>query len=78
MRLVTGDERKTILDNRKSFAASYLRFLFLDGDAGRTRAFTFRLPVTGSDNDKFLRLRDADDSPLVTLACARTLPQTSK
>src|SRR3989442_727541 len=25
VRLVTGEERKTILDNRKSFAASYLR-----------------------------------------------------
>ncbi len=33
------------------------------------------MPVTGSDQDKFLRLRDAPDSPLVTLACARTLPQ---
>ena len=74
VRLVTGDERKTILDNRKSFAASYLRLLFVDGEAGRTRGFLFRLPVTGSDRDKFLRLRDAPDSPLVTLACARTLP----
>ncbi len=75
VRLISGDERRIILDNRKSFAASYLRSLFLDGDAGHTRSFTFRLPVTGSDDEKFLRLRDADDSPLVTLACARTLPQ---
>ena len=75
VRLVTGSERKTILDHRKSFAASYLRVLLLDGDAGRTRGFLFRLPATGSDQDRFLRLRDAPDSPLVTLACARTLPQ---
>ena len=75
VRLVTGEERKTILDNRKSFAASYLRMLLIDGDTGRTRGFLFRLPTTGSDRDKFLRLRDAPDSPLVTLACARTLPQ---
>ena len=74
VRLVTGDERKTVLDNRKSFAASYLRFLFLDAAEGRTRSITFRLPNTGSDDDKFLRLRDEPDSPLVTLACARTLP----
>ena len=74
VRLVTGEERKTILDNRKSFAASYLRVLFLDADEGRTRGILFRLPATGSDRDKFLRLRDAPDSPLVTLACARTLP----
>ena len=74
VRLVTGDERKTILDNRKSFAASYLRMMLVDGDEGRTRGFLFRLPTTGSDQERFLRLRDAPDSPLVTLACARTLP----
>ena len=74
VRLVTGEERKTILDNRKSFAASYLRFLFLNAAEGRTRSITFRLPNTGSDDDKFLRLRDAPDSPLVTLACSHTLP----
>jgi uncharacterized protein YfaS (alpha-2-macroglobulin family) len=78
VRLVTGDERKTILDNRKSFVGGYLRVLFLDGDEGRTRSVLFRLPVTGSDQDKFLRLRDAPDSPLVTLACARTLPANAE
>jgi uncharacterized protein YfaS (alpha-2-macroglobulin family) len=74
VRLVTGEERRTILDNRKSFAASYLRAVLLDQEAGRSRAFLFRLPRDGSDRDRFLRLRDAPDSPLVTLACARTLP----
>ena len=74
VRLVGGDERKTILDNRKSFAASYLRVMLLDADAGTTRNFMFRLPTTGSDEEKFLRLRDAADSPLVTLACTRALP----
>ena len=79
VRLVTGEERKTILDNRKSFAASYLRFIFLDRMPARTRgSFLFRLPVTGSDDEKFLRLRDAPDSPLVTLACARTLPPNAE
>jgi len=78
VRLVTGEERKTILDNRKSFAASYLRLIFLDGANARSRSFTFRLPTTGSDDEKFLRLRDAPDSPLVTLACARTLPPNAE
>ena len=78
VRLVTGEERKTILDNRKSFAASYLRFIFLDSVNARSRSFTFRLPTTGSDEEKFLRLRDAPDSPLVTLACARTLPPNAE
>ena len=78
VRLVEGDERRTILDNRKSFASSYLRVLFLDANEGRTRGMLFRLPVTGSDRDKFLRLRDAPDSPLVTLACARTLPANAE
>ncbi len=74
VRMVTGDERKIVLDNRKSFATTYLRALLLDDESGRARSVTFRLPVTGSDEDKFIRLRDAPDSPLVTLACARTLP----
>jgi hypothetical protein len=74
LRLVTGDERKVILDHRKSFASSYLRFVLINADTGRSRAFAFALPASGSDDDKFRRLRDAPDSPLVTLACARTLP----
>jgi uncharacterized protein YfaS (alpha-2-macroglobulin family) len=74
VRLVGGEERKTILDSRKYFAASYLHFIFLDSAEGRPRSFLFRLPVSGSDEEKFARLRDAPDSPLVTLACARTLP----
>ena len=75
VRLVTGDERKTILDNRKSFAASYLRVLLLDGDDGpHARIPVPRCPRRAATSDKFLRLRDAPDSPLVTLACARTLP----
>ena len=78
VRLVTGDERKTILDNRKSFAASYLRLIFLEGDDARSRSFAFRLPTTGSDEEKFLALRDAAESPLVTLACARTLPANAE
>ena len=41
VRLVTGEERKTILDNRKSFAASYLRVLL----ARRRRGPHARLPV---------------------------------
>src|SRR5438067_671333 len=78
VRLVTGEERKTILDNRRSFAASYLRFIFLDGDNARSRRFAFRLPTTGSDEEKFLRLRDAPESPLVTIACERTLPPNAE
>ena len=74
VRLVSGDERRTILDHRKSFAASYLRAVLVDSEAGRARAFLFRLPASGSDHERFLKLRDAPDSPLVTLACARTLP----
>lgn len=74
VRLVTGEDRRIVLDNRKSFAASYLRVVLLSPDEGRARSFLFSLPTTGSDRDRFLRLRDAPDSPLVTLACARPLP----
>jgi uncharacterized protein YfaS (alpha-2-macroglobulin family) len=74
VRIIGGDERKAILDSRKDFAARYLRMMFLDAGQGTTRSILFRMPETGSDDQKFLRLRDAPDSPLVTLACARTLP----
>ena len=74
VRQVGGDERRVLLDHRKAFAASYLRVLLQNTDTGRSRAFAFSLPATGSDEDKFRRLRDAPDSPLVTLACTRTLP----
>ncbi len=78
VRPVGGDERKAILDNRKSFAGSYLRLMLLDPEQGRARSFLFGLPATGSDEEKFLRLRDAPDSPLVTIACARTLPANAE
>ncbi len=74
VRLVGGDERRVLLDHRKAFAAGWLRVLLLDAATGRSRALAFELPATGSDDDRFRRLRDAPDSPLVTLACARTLP----
>lgn len=74
VRLVTGEDRRIVLDNRKSFAAEYLRVLIASPQEGRTRTLLFALPASGSDRDRFLRLRDAPDSPLVTLACARPLP----
>ena len=45
---------------------------------GVVGGFLFRLPTTGSDQERFLKLRDAPDSPLVTLACARTLPANAE
>ncbi len=75
VRLISGQARKALLDQRRSFAGSYLRLLILDANRGETRSIAFRLPENGSDEEKFRRLRDAPDSPLVTLACARTLPQ---
>ncbi|MCC7113272.1 MAG: alpha-2-macroglobulin [Burkholderiales bacterium] len=74
VRLVTGEERRTILDSRRSFASSWLRAVLVDGESGRARHFLFRLPASGSDAERFARLRDAPDSPIVTLACARALP----
>ncbi|MEO8848752.1 MAG: alpha-2-macroglobulin, partial [Casimicrobiaceae bacterium] len=73
VRIVTGAERRTILDARRAFIDRYLRVLLVD-DSGRTRSLDFRLPAHGSDRQRFLTLRDAPDSPLVLLACARTLP----
>jgi uncharacterized protein YfaS (alpha-2-macroglobulin family) len=78
VRIVTGDERKKLLDIRKYFVDQYLRVLLLDARTGTTRAFGFRLPTKGNDRDKFLKLRDAPDSPLLVLACTRTLPAATE
>jgi alpha-2-macroglobulin len=74
VRIVGGDERRKVLDARRGFLDEYLRVLVLDPASGRTRALGFTLPPGNDARSRFLKLRDSPDSPLVVLACARTLP----
>ncbi len=73
VRLVTGEERKKILDLRSNFLISYYLAVFKRGPLeGRT--VVLGVEERGSDREKFLKLRDAPNSPIVVLQCQRTLP----
>ncbi len=74
VRVVDGDERRRVLDARAGFLNAYLRVLLLDPATGRTTVFGFTLPPGNDDRSRFLKLRDAPDSPLVVVACKRVLP----
>jgi len=72
LRVIAGEERRSILEARRSFLEQYAPALFKSG--GRTWLAILRLPNSASDEDRFLRLRDAADSPLVVVQCKRALP----
>lgn len=72
VKLITGDERKAILEQQNSFLTTYYSAIFKRGDSGR--AFVFGVEEKGSAREKFLKLRDGANSPIVVLQCLRTLP----
>lgn len=73
VRLVTGDERKQILDLRPSFMTSYFSAIFKRG-RGAGQPVILGVEERGSERAKFLKMRDAPNSPIVVLQCQRTLP----
>lgn len=77
VRLITGNERKTILKYRTSFLTSYYLAVF---KRGRGAGHTVLLGVDekGSDREKFLKLRDGAHSPIVVLQCTHALPNDTK
>src|SRR5207344_315651 len=74
VKLVTGDERLQLLDQRKDFVGRYLRALFKDG---RQAAIAERDVLRGTRAEQ---LKSADESkfPVVTLRCARRLPSDAE
>ncbi|HTT08948.1 MAG TPA: MG2 domain-containing protein [Gammaproteobacteria bacterium] len=77
VKLLTGETRRTILEQRQDFLERYYRVLFKTsrGGAGMAAIGT-REP--GSDWDRFLKLKDADVSPLVVLQCRRRFPNDAE
>ncbi len=73
VRLLTGEERKRVLDQRRDFLNQYFRFLFIDSGS-RIWVQDGRVPLSGTDREKFLTLKDAEASPLVVLQCRRRFP----
>lgn len=74
VRLIVGKERKTIMDWRKDFLTSYFKAISLREPQGRLRIDIFGIEEKGSEREKFLKLRDGVNSPIVVLQCQRTLP----
>ncbi len=73
VRLLEGEERKRALDQRRDFLIRYFRVLFEDQE-NRVWIFTARAPLTGTDREKFLKLKDGEESPIVVLQCRRRFP----
>ena len=76
VRILQGEERRNVLQNRQDFLTRWYQALFKQGS--RSLSVLFGIPSTGSDEAKFLKLRDGDKSPLLVLTCARTLPYESQ
>lgn len=77
VRLLTGRERAAILAQRSKFLTSYYSVLFKRGWlAGQP--VLIGVEERGSEREKFLKMRDGEDSPLVVLQCQRPLPNDSR
>lgn len=73
VQVVTGKLRTSILNRRESFMTQYYQAIFRRGNI-EGRRFIFGIEEKGSDKEKFLKLRDGANSPIVVLQCRRTLP----
>src|SRR5512135_1652212 len=76
VRVITGKLRTSILDWRDAFMTRYYQFVFKRGtNAGHS--IIIGIDERGSDREKFLKLRDGANSPIVVLQCQRTLPNNA-
>jgi uncharacterized protein YfaS (alpha-2-macroglobulin family) len=77
VRLLTGAARRAILEQRQDFLERYYRVLFKTS-RGRAGVAVIGTREPGSDWERFLKLKDADDSPLVVLQCQRRFPNDAE
>ena len=73
VKLIIGKLRNSILDWREAFLTRYYQVTFKRGD-NEGHSFIFGIDERGSDREKFLKLRDGANSPIVVLQCTRTFP----
>lgn len=72
VQLVTGDMRKKVLEVRKDFMEQY--YHAIAKYRGHILEVVFGITQAGSDKEKFLKLRDNANSPIVVLKCQRPFP----
>lgn len=75
VRVIAGKFRASVLGWRDAFLSRYYRAIFGEGNEGRS--FIFSIDERGTDREKFMKLRDGKDSPIVVLQCMRTLPNNT-
>jgi uncharacterized protein YfaS (alpha-2-macroglobulin family) len=73
VRLITGKLRTSVLGWRTSFLTRYYQAIFKRG-ANAGHSIIFGIEERGSEQEKFLKLRDGTNSPIVVLQCQRTFP----
>jgi hypothetical protein len=72
VQLVTGEMRRKVLDARKEFMDQYYRGIAKFG--GHILEIVFGISQAGSEMERFLKLRDGANSPIVVLKCQRPFP----
>jgi len=72
VQLVSADMRCKVLEVRKDFMEQYYSGIVKFG--GHVLEMVFGIPQAGSDKEKFLKLRDSANSPIVVLKCQRPFP----
>ncbi len=74
--LLSGEKRRQVLDVRKDFMEQYFSAIAKVG--GRTVDIVFGISVAGSEKEKFLKMRDDPNSPIVVLQCQRPFPNEAE
>ncbi|MDP1635372.1 MAG: hypothetical protein Q8L69_11915, partial [Gallionellaceae bacterium] len=77
VKLITGKLRASILGWREAFLTRYYQFAF-KLDNGTRHSMIFGIDEQGSDREKFLKLRDSANSPIVVMQCTRTFPNKAQ
>ncbi len=81
VKLISGKQRTEILKQRRHFLTSYYQAIFKRGaDSDQPiipGPFILGIDEKGSEREKFLKLRDSANSPIVVLQCQHTLPNES-
>ncbi|NTV14113.1 MAG: alpha-2-macroglobulin [Desulfobulbaceae bacterium] len=77
IRLLTGIERSAILAQRPKFLTSYYEALFKRGPLVGEPVI-LGVEERGSERERFLRLREGEDSPIVVVQCQRPLPNATE
>lgn len=76
VKLLTGEKRRMVLDARKDFMEQYYRAIAKI--AGHTLDIVLGISVAGSEKEKFLKMRDDPNSPIVVLQCQRPFPNEAQ